>query len=55
MKSSIFVLVDRDGDVHSVATSIGNLKKDVGEDPVAGKKLLSLSEGATVEKNLERR
>lgn len=50
-----FVLVDSDGEIHTVDTSIGNLKKDVEENPVIGKELLGLGEGSLVEKNLAKR
>lgn len=50
-----FILVDSDGDIHTVDTSIGNLKKDVEENPVIGKELLNLAEGSLVEKDLAAR
>jgi len=50
-----FILVDADGEIYTVETSIGNLKKDVEENPVIGKELLALGEGSLVEKNLATR
>lgn len=51
----LFILEDGDGDIHSVDTSIGNLKKDVETYPAAAKKLLSLTANQLVEKNLSKR
>ena len=51
----LLVLKDGDGEVHTVETSIGNLKKDVEEDPSMGLKLANIADGALVEKNLKER
>lgn len=51
----LFILQRNDGSIHEVVTSIGNLKKDAETDPGLAKKLLGLSDGAIVEKNLEKR
>lgn len=50
----LFILQDSEGNVYSVECSIGNLKKDVEEDPVLAKKILPLENGSLVEKNLEK-
>ncbi|MEM1440990.1 MAG: hypothetical protein AAGF67_01525 [Verrucomicrobiota bacterium] len=51
----LLVLKDEDGEVHTVETSIGNLKKDVEENPSMGMKLAEIAEGSLVEKNLKER
>ncbi len=51
----LFVLENDDGSVHTVETSLGSLKTEVEASPGTGKKLLKLSEGDLVEKNLAKR
>lgn len=51
----LLVLKDADGEVHTVETSLGQLKKDVEEDPSMGIKLAAIGEGALVQKNLKAR
>ncbi len=51
----LVVIQNADGSVHSVDTSIGNLKKEVEEAPAIGKSFLSLNEGSLVEKDLAQR
>lgn len=51
----LFILQDEDGEIHSVDTSIGNLKKEVETYPATAKKLLGLSKEQLVEKDLSRR
>lgn len=48
----VIILQGKDGSVNSVETSIGNLKKEVDEDPRIGDAFLSLKKGSLVEKNL---
>ncbi|MDF1849893.1 MAG: hypothetical protein P1U85_03600 [Verrucomicrobiales bacterium] len=50
----LFILQDKDGEIHSVDCSIGNLKKDVESDPTLAKKILPLTKESLVEKNLEK-
>lgn len=51
----VLVMQDKDGDIVAVETSIGNLKKEVEQDPVIGRLFLELSEGKIVEKNLSKK
>ena len=51
----VIILQGKDGSVHSVETSIGNLKKEVQEDPRIGEAFLALNKGKLVEKNLSAR
>jgi hypothetical protein len=51
----LFILEDDEGAIHSVVTSIGNLKKQVENDDEHARKLLGLSKESIVEKNLEKR
>lgn len=51
----LLVVEDDEGNVHTVETSIGNLKTDVEENPNLGKTLLGLSKDSLVEKNLKER
>ena len=48
----VIIVQGKDGSVHSLETSIGNLKKEVDEDPRIGQAFLSLKTGKLVEKNL---
>ena len=52
---SLFILKDKDGTIHTVDTSIGNLKSDVENDDALAGTLLGLREGDIVEKSLEKR
>ncbi len=51
----VFIVQNEDGTIASATTSIGNLQKTVEEVPEASRKLLALSEGAVVQKNLSAR
>lgn len=51
----LLILEDSEGEIHTVETSIGNLKKDVESDDTLAKKLLGLKQDSLVEKNLEKR
>lgn len=51
----LLVIQEKDGSIHSVETSIGNLKKESDEDPGIGKIFLGLNVGQLVEKNLSKR
>lgn len=51
----MLVLQEEDGSVHSVRTSIGNLKKEVDAYPELGKTYLALKAGQVVQKNLAKK
>ncbi len=51
----VLIIQKADGTVHTTATSIGNLQKEVEENPELGVAFLKLKEEELVEKNLERR
>lgn len=51
----MLIIQEADGTVHSVETSIGNLKKEVDENPELGEVYLGLEVGKLVEKNLANR
>ncbi len=50
----LFILQDNEGEIHTVDTSIGNLKKDVESDTALAEKLLGLTENSIVAKSLEK-
>lgn len=51
----LLVIQEKDGSIHSVETSIGNLKKETDEDPEIGNIFLGLNVGQSVEKDLSKR
>ena len=51
----VVIVEDGEGAIHSIETSIGNLKKDLDETPELGKQILGLSKDQTVQKNLTKK
>ncbi len=48
----LMVIQEENGDIHSIETSIGNLKKETDQNPQIGKEFLKLNVESVVEKNL---